>query len=405
MLCLNQRKSSIKNEIMKKALFLFMFFIVFVACFPAQNSKGFYVDGFNTILGNTAREDSVLLFAKNNGFNYITLYNVYQVNSVTPLTNTTTAQVFANFINKAKTQYSITEVGVAAENYTFFRNVIYVYNQQHASANQKVDIYNLEFEFWIPSSVTSGAYYCTTYLQPNGFSCDTAGAFAYYKMTLKRIDSLANATGQKSEAYFGFFNTGQGKQIVQTGVDRVLLSIYIPSGNYSQIYQYNYVKPRLQDLAIANTAIKVMPLYSSEPSFMQTWVSTNPFFLPYTNFVSSLTAELGSWKTYIQPEGIQWFAYSFLPKKNLTTSVTENTVETNIVFYPNPSNSIFTVEVTGLEDDAMIFIKNTLGEELYLTKLNQSRQEIDISSFDSGIYFVTISSKNKTLTKKLIVEK
>lgn len=371
----------------------------------SQNIKGFYVDGFNTILGNTTREDSVLLFAKNNGFNYITLYNVYQINSATPLTNTTTAQGFANFINKAKTQYSITEVGVAAENYTFFRNVIHVYNQQHPSINQKVDVYNLEFEFWIPSSVTSGSYYCTTYLQPNGFSCDTAGAFGYYKKTLKRIDSLANATGQKSEAYFGFFNTGQGKQIVQTGVDRVLLSIYIPSANYSQSYQYNYVKPRLQDLASANTNIKIMPLYSSEPSFMKTWVNTNSFFLPYTNLVSSLTAELGSWKTYIQPEGIQWFAYSFLPKKNLTTGVFENSIEPNIVFYPNPSNAIITVEAPVLDNNTSVSIKNILGEELFLTKLNQSHQDIDISSFNTGVYFVTIYFNNKSATKKLIIER
>ncbi len=377
----------------------------FAIVLKSQNIKGFYVDGFNTILGNTAREDSVLLFAKNNGFNYITLYNVYQVNAATPLTNTTTAQGFANFINKAKTQYSITEVGVAAENYTFFRNVIHVYNQQHPSVNQKVDVYNFEFEFWIPSSVTAGSYYCTTYLQPNGFSCDTAGAFGFYKKTLKRIDSLANATGQKSEAYFGFFNTGQGKQIVQTGVDRVLLSIYIPSANYSQSYQYNYVKPRLQDLASANTNIKVMPLYSSELSFMKTWVNTNSFFLPYSNFVSSLSTETGSWKTNIQPEGIQWFAYSFLPKKNLTTGISENSIESSIIFYPNPSNAFITIEAPVLENNTNVSIKNILGEELFFTKLNQSHQDIDISSFNTGVYFVTVYLNNKTLTKKLIIER
>lgn len=110
---------------MIKKLSIFILLLL-VFNLKSQNTKGFYVDGFNTILGNTAREDSVLLFAKNNGFNYITLYNVYQVNSATPLTNTTSAQGFANFISKAKTQYSITEVGVAAENYTFFRNVIHV---------------------------------------------------------------------------------------------------------------------------------------------------------------------------------------------------------------------------------------------------------------------------------------
>lgn len=371
-----------------------------------QNTKGFYVDGFNAILGNTAREDSVLLFAKNNGFNYLTLYNVHQVNSATPLTNTTTAQGFANFITKAKTQYSITEVGVAAENYSFFRNVIHVYNQQHASVNQKVDVYNLEFEFWIPSSVTAGSYYCTTYLQPNGFSCDTAGAFGFYKKTLTRIDSLANATGQKSEAYFGFFNTGQGKKIVQTGVDRVLLSIYIPSANYSPSYQYSYVKPRLQALATATTNIKIMPLYSSEPSFMQTWVNANPFFLPYTNLANSLTSEIGSWKGYIEPEGIQWFAYSFLPKKNLTTTVFENSNEFDAFsLFPNPGNGIVTIEVSNLSDKTEISLKNMLGEELLHSKLNESHTEFDMSSFSNGIYYVTVYSNHKSVTRKLVIER
>ncbi|MBK8366385.1 MAG: T9SS type A sorting domain-containing protein [Bacteroidetes bacterium] len=390
---------------MKKLPVLVLLTILFFNL-QSQNIKGFYVDGFNSILGNTVREDSVLLFAKNNGFNYITLYNVHQVNSVTPLTNTTTAQVFANFINKAKTQYSITEVGVAAENYTFFRNVIYVYNQQHSSPNQKVDVYNLEFEFWISSSVTSGSYYCTTYLQPNGFSCDTAGAFGFYKKTLKRIDSLANATGQKSEAYFGFFNAGQGKQIVQTGVDRVLLSIYIPSANYSQSYQYNYVKPRLQSLATDNSNIKVMPLYSSEPSFMQTWVNANPFFLPYTNLASSLTAETGLWKNYIQLEGIQWFAYSFLPKKNLTTSILDNIKESmSVSVYPNPAKDIITIETSELMNPVQLSIKNILGEEVFMVEICQSSKEIDVSAFVQGIYFVTVYSNDKLITKKLVIEK
>lgn len=162
----------------------------------SQNIKGFYVNGFNTILGNTTKEDSLLLFAKNNGFNYLTLYDVHLVNNATPLTNTTTAQTFANFINKAKTQYSITEVGVASESYLFFKNIVHVYNQQHSNPNQKVDVYNYEFEFWIPSSTTSGSYYCTNYLQPNGVSCDTSGAFKHYKNELHLIDSLANSIGK-----------------------------------------------------------------------------------------------------------------------------------------------------------------------------------------------------------------
>jgi len=87
----------------------------------AQNIRGFYVGGFNTILGNTQREDSLLLFAKNNGFNYLALYNMYNVHTATPLTNTTSAQTFANF-SKSKTQFSIADIGVPSENYAFLAN-------------------------------------------------------------------------------------------------------------------------------------------------------------------------------------------------------------------------------------------------------------------------------------------
>lgn len=105
---------------MKKQIIYILLFVN-TLCVKAQNIKGYYVNGFNTILGNTQREDSVLLFAKNNGFNYLTLYDFHLVNNTTPLTNTTTAQTFANFISKAKTQYSITEVSVAGESYFFLK--------------------------------------------------------------------------------------------------------------------------------------------------------------------------------------------------------------------------------------------------------------------------------------------
>jgi hypothetical protein len=186
-----------------------LIFVLTVIVSHAQNVKGLYVNGFNSILGNQLKEDSLLRFAENNGFNYLTLYEVHLVHNANPLTNVSSSQTFASFISKAKTQFGINQIGVAAENYWFFSNVIAIYNQQHTALTEKVDVYNFEFEFWIPTSVESGAYYCSTYLQPNALTCDTAGAFQFYKKNLHQIDSLANANGQLSEAYFGFFNAGQ----------------------------------------------------------------------------------------------------------------------------------------------------------------------------------------------------
>ena len=368
----------------------------------SQNIKGLYVNGFNIILGNTIKEDSLLVFAHNNGFNYLTLYDMHLVNNSTPLTNYSSAQIFANFVNKAKTQYGISEIGVAAENLWFFTNVIGVYNQQHPSPNNKVDVYNLEFEFWIPTSVSSGSYYCTSYLQPDGYSCDTSGAFSYYKKMLKSVDSLANLTGQKSEAYFGFFTPGQAQEIVQTGVDRVLLSIYLPSVNYSQSYQYNYVKPRLEFLSTALTNIKVLTLYSAEPSYMQTWVNSNPFFQPYSDLAVSLNSENGSWKNYIQQEGIQWFAYSYLPKINMNVNIEENEFKF-LSIYPNPANEYINVEVFEKDINSNLKIVNILGQTNYSQKLKMISTRIAINSFLSGVYFISIESENGITTKKIII--
>ncbi len=373
--------------------------------FHAQNVRGFYVNGFNSILGNQSREDSLLRFAENNGFNYLILYEVHLVHNANPLTNVSSSQTFANFISKAKTQSGINQIGVAAENYWFFSNVIAVYNQQHTALNEKVDVYNFEFEFWIPTSVESAAYYCTTYLQPNALTCDTAGAFQFYIKNLHQIDSLSNANGQLSEAYFGFFNAGQGNQIVQTGVDRVLLSIYLPTSNYSASYQYNYVKPRLQNLATSQIPIKVLPIYSAEPNFMKSWVDTNPFFEPFTTIENSLQTETASWKNYISLEGIQWFAYSFMPMKNLDLSVGENQIQKkiNCNIFPNPSTHFLQIKLEDTQNEAQFCLYDLSGK---LIAEQDFKQEITVSTneFPIGLYLLEVKLNDSESNFKLIIE-
>lgn len=266
-------------------------------------------------------------------------------------------------------------------------------------------MYNFEFEFWIPSSVESGAYYCSTYLQPNSLTCDTAGAFQFYKKNLHQIDSLANANGQLSEAYFGFFNTGQGNQIVQTGVDRVLLSIYLPTANYSVSYQYNYVKQRLQNLASSQIPIKVLPIYSSEPNFMQSWINSNPFFEPFATLNTSLQSETDAWKNYIGLEGIQWFSYSFMPKINLELSIQENKFQnkSSCNVFPNPSNDFFQIVMKNYQGLVKFCLHDLSGqllkEEIFSNEINVLTNE-----FPKGIYFLKVQSIESESNFKLILD-
>jgi hypothetical protein len=267
----------------------------------SQNIRGFYVNGFDNILGVTSSENTLLNYAQGNGFNYLCLYDVSGLN----LTSSTVKSQLASFISRAKTQYGITQVGISSEIYSFFSSYIIPYNSGRPSS-EKVDVLNFEFEFWVSSSITN--LYCSKYLSPNGFSCDTAGACAFAKGQFTQIDNAASANGLISEVYFGWPNKGQMQWFAQRA-DRILLHAY----RTSDIDVYSYSRNRLSDAASINATVKIIPIFSSESSFMGPWLAAHPITLPYTTYALGLTAELSSWKQYINLQGYHWFKYSTMP--------------------------------------------------------------------------------------------
>lgn len=359
----------------------------------SQTVKGFYVDGFHTILGNVAKEDSLLTFAQNNEFNYLMLYNLHNVNQQHSLTNTSSSALLANFIYKAKTQFDILEIGGGSENVDFIRDVIHVYNAQHPNPLEKIDVYNLEFEWWNALSVDTGGYYCQYYLAPNGDTCSIDGAFQYASTMLYTIDSLANSTGLTSEVYLGWFNDQQALGLVATGVDRIFLHIYIPSVTFNQTHQYNYVDDRLRSLGLTNQPVKVFPLYSSEPSFMQSWVTANDYYLPFDLLETSLQNETGSWKANIQLEGIQWFTYSVMPRKNMDLSVAEIS-KLFSVLQDRTANSITIQSMTDFPTNYQYQVVDLSGNSV----LNgtQDNPIISLLPLASGNYILRIQSASAT---------
>ncbi|HRN41708.1 MAG TPA: T9SS type A sorting domain-containing protein [Vicingus sp.] len=385
---------------MKKFIFISFLTMNFLPVYcQTANIRGMYVDGFNTILGNSQKEDSLLNYAQQNNFNYLALYNLWNVHTSHNLTNLTSSVILANFIQNAKQNYGIAQVGAVGENFFFFNNVINVYNQQHTNILQKFDVYNVEFEFWNTTTVSSGNYYCTTYLQPAGYSCDTAGAFSYYTKLIRQVDSLANLNGVVSELYVGWFNQGQAITM-GNNIDRILLHDYI--NNYSWLY--SYVSTRLQYLSARNVVTEVIPIFSAEPSFMGSWITTHPIVQPYNDLVSAFDAATGSWKQYINLNGYQWFAYSFMPLNPISTAVSTVTEE-NFSFYPVPANDYLTI-VFDENVDATIEILNTMGQVCFLDKIQNNRKiQLNTTSLSNGIYFCNIVTKHKTTLKKILINR
>ena len=82
-----------------------------------------------------------------------------------------------------------------------------------------------------------------------------------------------------------------------------------------------------------------------------------------------------------------------------------NSSNVNIKIYPNPSSGKFNLSVDGLKDAADLSIFNMQGQVIYKHQIpGDSIQQIDISDFASGIYFVKLMNKDIQKIEKVIIQ-
>jgi hypothetical protein len=79
--------------------------------------------------------------------------------------------------------------------------------------------------------------------------------------------------------------------------------------------------------------------------------------------------------------------------------------ENNLTLFPNPTTANFTVKNNGLDTIDKIVIIDALGKivkQEAFTNLN-NQQEVGVSVISSGVYFVKVTSGDKEIIKKLIL--
>ncbi len=386
---------------MRNFLLAFIFCFSFFTSLPAQTVKGLYVDGFNSILGNTLREDSLLNYAQLNGFNYLAFYQLHLVHAQYDMTNFNSIAPLAAFINRAKTQYGIQKVGAIAENYWFFENRIRPYNSAHSNTNEKFDVYNLEFEFWITSSTGPSGYYCTTYLQPASLPCDTAGAFFFFKNELRKIDSLAALDNLISETYVGWPNAGQCRQIAGL-CDRVLLHSYVAT----DATVYGYTQTRLSDFAGAPSGpVDIIVIFSSEQSFMGPWLTSNPETQAFSTYTTDFQNDPSSWTSGINLIGYQWFAYTDMIY-SLPLSTTDIANNNQPSLFQNGDQLEISFSDTN-EIPTAISIYNSAGQLINQTSafVNSGNKIIlNTAPMCGGIYFAVLQFQgSNSVSEKFII--
>jgi len=85
----------------------------------------------------------------------------------------------------------------------------------------------------------------------------------------------------------------------------------------------------------------------------------------------------------------------------LSTSINNKSKSGKCRIFPNPATTFLTIEtgISGLYD---IRITSLNGQLLYSTKMERPTLQIDLSSFQKGVYFITVRSGDQVWTEKII---
>ncbi len=156
-------------------------------------------------------------------------------------------------------------------------------------------------------------------------------------------------------------------------------------------------------------------IYFKEDAALATVPSTNSFWTPtnsshWRTETVNLDAYVGN-NVLLRFVNINGFGNStFIDNVRVegTLSVQENSLASAIAMYPNPaSNNVDVVINTTIGNTYEIELFNSIGQTI--SKINETRfnatarQKIDVSRFETGLYFVKIKIGDQSVTKKLMV--
>jgi hypothetical protein len=244
-----------------------------------------------SLLGDATQETKLLEFSRDNGINYFIFYDLNRL-----VANSARATQLASLINRARTQYGIKQIGAALGD-TIGANNIVAYNNAHA-VNERVDVLNLESEFWNET--------------------DRASALNNVINILDSFKSLAQTNNLETEYYIGWLNNVTEGARIGNAVDRVLIHFY----RRDDVEIINYGIERLQYLSTASRKVRIAPIFSNEgptntgdPSgyFMGPWLNTHPNDQAFSSWISAYNSLNASWKSNLEVMGGTWFLYNYFP--------------------------------------------------------------------------------------------
>ncbi len=181
-------------------------------------------------------------------------------------------------------------------------------------------------------------------------------------------------------------------------------------------------KDKLEVEVSTDCGISWTTVYNKEGEILSTTPSQGAEYFPGSN--SQWRHETINMSTYVNQhmvmirfKGTSDFGNNlFIDNINVNglspyAGITENKLADNVSVFPNPAATAVTVGLRFSESTALsIDLLNTFGQKVLhknFGKMNEGEHtfSIDVSSLDNGFYFLSITSGNKIITKKVAVDR
>jgi hypothetical protein len=102
------------------------------------------------------------------------------------------------------------------------------------------------------------------------------------------------------------------------------------------------------------------------------------------------------------------FCESALPCNSVVGINEPVELDGEVSLYPNPSNGILNIQfitTDELKSNLNVTITNSLGQTVLSEAMNKQNSALNIEHLSDGLYYVTVKTKNKTFTQKIVVQK
>lgn len=453
----------------------FFLLLISVFCFSvrAQNAasaknwqRGMYVDSFyrpgGGILGDSARENKLLRYARDNRMNYLLLYDT----DIGVIGDSILEKQLSDFIVLAKNVYGIESIGCVgsfdeklklrpkplfefsaeqmlspeynsilkkvndppdADNLgNHVRSLIRYYLQldyYNGKHQGKVDVFHLEFEFW------------ASYKADGSFDKkECSKRYQYYLHTLQAMKGIKKMSKFPFliETYLGYFDHDDIDDMdqavdIDVNADRVLLHFYIPDfGNNAPPTDFlrSDYSIRLLTFATNNKKTEIFPIFSAENKggnvFLGRWLKEpcNTLYRAESIFMEELADKGKKYYGDNHIGGFQWFTYHLMPPTPCAGCDDE---QCNQLWRATPklyaikpetvySGSIdVTCRLPLKFGKALINITDGFGKSknsFTIVKPGITTLQVDVSSFAAGNYFVQlIMNGNVVSSRKVTVAK